>query len=216
MNVRNVGIVFAPTLNIPAPLISFFLTDYEAIFGDPLPEEQASPVKDAMYQQQQQGGDWDGIRSPRKQMFTELPTPAYNQTAFQGMGGFTPMQQPQGTRQMHTAAPNGFGGTHAQNEYVQQLQLQPQTQPQQYQDVGYGSLNGAMAPPPQPQQSSRDAKKARRESNMQMLMPGYGGGGPQGVGGSLAQVLSEQRKGSYQSLRSGSGSREGRGSPARR
>lgn len=211
MNVRNVGIVFAPTLNIPAPLISFFLTDYDAIFGDPLPEEQASPVKEAMYQQQQGGGD--GIRSPRKQMFTELPTPAYNQTAFQGqgMGGFTPMQQPQGTRQMHTA-PNGFGGTHAQNEYVQQLQLQPQ-QPQQYQD--YGSLNGAMVPPQQPQQSGRDAKKARRESNMQMLMPGYGGG-PQGVGGSLAQVLSEQRKSSYQSLRSGSGSREGRGSPARR
>ncbi|KAF2221583.1 hypothetical protein BDZ85DRAFT_201435, partial [Elsinoe ampelina] len=33
MNVRNVGIVFSPTLNIPAPLISLFVTDHGKIFG---------------------------------------------------------------------------------------------------------------------------------------------------------------------------------------
>lgn len=33
MNIRNVGIVFAPTLNITAPLISHFLSDFNAIFG---------------------------------------------------------------------------------------------------------------------------------------------------------------------------------------
>lgn len=32
MTIRNVGIVFAPTLNIPAPVFSMFLTDYERIF----------------------------------------------------------------------------------------------------------------------------------------------------------------------------------------
>ncbi|RAL08694.1 GTPase-activating protein BEM3 [Aspergillus homomorphus CBS 101889] len=37
MTIRNVGIVFAPTLNIPAPVFSTFLTDYEEIF-DELPD----------------------------------------------------------------------------------------------------------------------------------------------------------------------------------
>ncbi|RAK82474.1 GTPase-activating protein BEM3 [Aspergillus fijiensis CBS 313.89] len=35
MTIRNVGIVFAPTLNIPAPVFSTFLTDYEEIFNKP-------------------------------------------------------------------------------------------------------------------------------------------------------------------------------------
>ncbi|KAI5303195.1 erv26 super protein [Ascosphaera pollenicola] len=33
MTVRNVGIVFAPSLNIPAPVITMFLNDYDLIFG---------------------------------------------------------------------------------------------------------------------------------------------------------------------------------------
>lgn len=36
MTVRNVGIVFAPTLNIPAPVFSMFLTEFQRIFEDPL------------------------------------------------------------------------------------------------------------------------------------------------------------------------------------
>lgn len=35
MTIRNIGIVFASILNIPAPLISTFLTDYATIFGKP-------------------------------------------------------------------------------------------------------------------------------------------------------------------------------------
>lgn len=34
MNLRNVGIVFAPTLNISASVLINFLTDFDAIFGD--------------------------------------------------------------------------------------------------------------------------------------------------------------------------------------
>lgn len=33
MTVRNVGIVFSPTLNIPAPVFAMFLQNYETIFG---------------------------------------------------------------------------------------------------------------------------------------------------------------------------------------
>ncbi|KAK3941068.1 hypothetical protein QBC46DRAFT_432490, partial [Diplogelasinospora grovesii] len=40
MTVRNVGIVFSPTLNIPAPVFALFLQNYEGIFGiDPIEYE---------------------------------------------------------------------------------------------------------------------------------------------------------------------------------
>ncbi|ROT37222.1 RhoGAP-domain-containing protein [Sodiomyces alkalinus F11] len=42
MTVRNVGIVFSPTLNIPAPVFAMFLQNYEPIFGVP-PEEYELP-----------------------------------------------------------------------------------------------------------------------------------------------------------------------------
>lgn len=42
MTVRNVGIVFAPTLNIPAPVITMFLNDYDLIFGPPLDDDFAA------------------------------------------------------------------------------------------------------------------------------------------------------------------------------
>ncbi|KAH8675913.1 hypothetical protein BX600DRAFT_189589 [Xylariales sp. PMI_506] len=42
MTVRNVGIVFSPTLNIPAPVFALLLQNYEGIFGIP-PEEYELP-----------------------------------------------------------------------------------------------------------------------------------------------------------------------------
>lgn len=45
MTVRNVGIVFSPTLNIPAPVFAMFLQNYEGIFGiEPEEYELPSPV----------------------------------------------------------------------------------------------------------------------------------------------------------------------------
>lgn len=43
MTVRNVGIVFSPTLNIPAPVFALLLQNYEAVFGFP-PEEYELPT----------------------------------------------------------------------------------------------------------------------------------------------------------------------------
>jgi RalA-binding protein 1 len=43
MTVRNVGIVFSPTLNIPAPVFAMFLQNYQAIFGID-PSEYELPV----------------------------------------------------------------------------------------------------------------------------------------------------------------------------
>lgn len=46
MTVRNVGIVFSPTLNIPAPVFALLLQNYEAIFGFD-PEEYELPLPES-------------------------------------------------------------------------------------------------------------------------------------------------------------------------
>ncbi|PKY04003.1 RhoGAP-domain-containing protein [Aspergillus campestris IBT 28561] len=77
MTIRNVGIVFAPTLNIPAPVFSMFLTDFEDIFEHP-PTSNLGTLEPNTYNPNSP----DDIRSPRRQMFSDIPTPAYNQTTF--------------------------------------------------------------------------------------------------------------------------------------
>ncbi|KAI1151044.1 hypothetical protein F4825DRAFT_376410 [Nemania diffusa] len=48
MTVRNVGIVFSPTLNIPAPVFALLLQNYQGIFGiEPEEYELPSPVSEA-------------------------------------------------------------------------------------------------------------------------------------------------------------------------
>ncbi|QDS72797.1 hypothetical protein FKW77_006184 [Venturia effusa] len=90
MNVRNVAIVFAPTLNIPAPLIQLFLTDYSGIFGEPI-QEHDSHIREVTVALPPPSSD--NIRSPRHQFQSDLPTPSYNQTGFgqQTATGFQPL-----------------------------------------------------------------------------------------------------------------------------
>lgn len=93
------------------------------------------------------------LRSPRKQMFTDLPTPAYHQTAFHSSSssspsadniGMVPMTQPSyGNYQM---APQGEGG--------------------------FGSLNDALRSQPSNVYSPpapKDVPPRRRESGMGVL-----------------------------------------------
>lgn len=70
MTVRNVGIVFAPTLNIPAPVFSLFLTEFESIFEH---SPYSNPNVELVVPQSMSPED---IRSPRHQMFSDIPTPA--------------------------------------------------------------------------------------------------------------------------------------------
>ncbi|KAI9373336.1 hypothetical protein BJX61DRAFT_541871 [Aspergillus egyptiacus] len=100
MTVRNVGIVFAPTLNIPAPVFSMFLTNFEEIF-DGVPNSNTS---NTVEQSTDNSLSPEDIRSPRHQMFSDIPTPAHNQLTFPRPGdqpdsygtphdtGFIPMQ----------------------------------------------------------------------------------------------------------------------------
>ena len=79
MTVRNVGIVFSPTLNIPAPVFALFLQQYDGIFGQEPDDHDSSPVEVTVTAPPLTPED---IRSPRRQKFQELPTPSYDQQYF--------------------------------------------------------------------------------------------------------------------------------------
>lgn len=142
-----VAIVFAPTLNIPAPLIQLFLTDFPGIFGEPI-EDHKSPIREITLSLPPQSSD--SIRSPRHQFHNDLPTPAYNQTGFgqQAATGFQPLgasTNPNRNTYTPTRQPdNGYMAPPAFNL--------PQGGPD-----SYNSLNA----PSQP-----ISKKGRRESSM--------------------------------------------------
>lgn len=147
MTVRNVGIVFAPTLNIPAPVFSMFLTDFDEIFGEEPSDVGTKTVEITVDKPLTQ----DDIRSPRHQMFSDIPTPAYNQTSFQGMDN-----PAQGSHQdIRSAYDTGF------------IPMQPS-----YQQQPIGSdPNQRLGDPSQmrglaPMNSNQQSRTKRRESSM--------------------------------------------------
>jgi RalA-binding protein 1 len=165
MTVRNVGIVFSPTLNIPAPVFSMFLTEFDGIFGPATapspPVEAAPPATKVTEIHVDKSLTTDDIRSPRHQMFSDIPTPAYNQNTFPNLDrkldiptsqaaydtGFIPMQ-PSYEQQVYGAIPydqrnGGQSGT------------APSAEPQ------YGSMNRMLAPA-----NVASLKAKRRESSM--------------------------------------------------
>lgn len=150
-NVSIVGIVLQPTLNVPGPLISSFVEDQSEIFGPPF-DEPESPVSVTEMVPQSVSTD---LRSPRKQMFSDLPTPAYNQTSFQPMHGMhddtgmIPMQPSYASYQM---APQGEGGFGSLNDALRSPTVYNTTS------------NGGLLTP-------RDVKAKRRESAMMFINP---------------------------------------------
>lgn len=80
MTVRNVGIVFAPTLNIPAPVFSMFLTDYDQIFRD-APAISEKTVEITV------NHSTDEMRSPRHHAFSD-PAPGYDPRHNGGQPGY--------------------------------------------------------------------------------------------------------------------------------
>lgn len=164
MTVRNVGIVFAPTLNIPAPLISMFLTDRDSIF-DNVVDETSSPVLREIESPEPQMTP-ESIRSPRRQMFSDLPTPAYNQTHFKPAPLFAQQQHAHAPPQHQQEAAYDTGFTPLQPSYNQPVYQQTPRQ-----SDAFGSLNGALHPESQSGPTSR-AKK--RESGMLLVNMGLG------------------------------------------
>ncbi|KAF5878431.1 uncharacterized protein Bfra_000597 [Botrytis fragariae] len=97
MTVRNVGIVFSPTLNIPAPVFALFLQQYDGIFENEPNDQERRPVEVTVTAPALSPED---IRSPRRQKFQQdLPTPSFNQQSFgqqgPGFAGFNAMAGPE-------------------------------------------------------------------------------------------------------------------------
>ena len=178
MNVRNVGIVFAPTLNIPSGVFSTFLTDFDTIFGEE-PEAGSTPPPEVSVTEPLTPED---IRSPRRQMFSDIPTPSYNQNTFASQGP----SYDQVLRDSHQEHDTGFIPLHPSYEPPSTDSLHPPhpgsvTMPgPEYGQAEYGVISRARTP-----QSA--AKSRRRESSM--LLMG-----------------NDQRKSSMPSLRRDSGS----------
>ncbi|KAI4191480.1 MAG: hypothetical protein L6R41_000014 [Letrouitia leprolyta] len=143
MSVRNVGIVFSPTLNIPAPVFSMFLTEFDAIFSEG-PEQTASAPSEVAVHEPLTPED---IRSPRRQIFSDIPTPSYSQSNFPQAPNRQPQAQPNPTEN-----DTGF------------VSLRP-------------SYEGQVVPGPEPSLGSRNlapdgAVKARRRESSMLLMSG--------------------------------------------
>ncbi|KAJ4336223.1 Rho GTPase activating protein [Ascochyta clinopodiicola] len=214
MTVRNVGIVFAPTLNIPAPLIAFFLTDHVDIFGSPL-DEASSPIHEIRANATHLGDD--AIRSPRRQMFSDLPTPAYNETTFPQRFDRRPSHS-KGNSAPSYPAPQPPQQQHRHQQQHQQqhergrngsydsgfIPMQPSYDASQYEQAyqggeGYGSLNSAV------QGNSREQRQRRRESGMLLMnMNANMGGqrkGSNGSSGSSNQRFREDARGNPMMVR---------------
>lgn len=74
MTVRNVGIVFSPTLNIPAQVFALFLQEHHNIFG----EEREQGYSSEEHQQQQYQPD-TGLLAPRQEEKPRQPSFTYQE-----------------------------------------------------------------------------------------------------------------------------------------
>jgi RalA-binding protein 1 len=142
MTVRNVGIVFSPTLNIPAPVFALFLQNYEAIFGiEPEEYELPSPVSETEEQpphrfepppRRHRPSTSSGSASPHGQQRAEnkwehqrtTPTPPLLMSLNGARGSPTP---PLGaSRQLHESphhAPHGGSGGGSRPAYENAYRL---------------------------------------------------------------------------------------------
>ncbi|EFW14524.1 hypothetical protein D8B26_006915 [Coccidioides posadasii str. Silveira] len=149
MTVRNVGIVFAPTLNIPAPVFSMFLTEFDAIFGKHPPIDHGTRTVELTLNNQRLNPE--DIRSPRHQMFTDLPTPAYDQNSF----------EPQRAEEAEDLKRRG---NYTTGFIPLHPTYDPPPVPHQQQDEGtlshLHSMNGLLAP------GTHATKSKRRESSL--------------------------------------------------
>jgi RalA-binding protein 1 len=161
MTVRNVGIVFSPTLNIPQPVFALFLQQYDDIFGQE-PDEHGPGVEVTVTAPPLTPED---IRSPRRQKFQDLPTPSYDQHSFNQ----PPFPMPQHYQQ-RPQYDTGF--TPLQPAYDRGLQAPTMAGPE------YGRTTPTLAGPSYDQfaggssanrkysQDSGQSNKKRRESTM--------------------------------------------------
>ena len=184
MSVRNVGIVFSPTLNIPAPVFAMFLTEFDSIFGDEPEDRSVTPPEVSVSEPLTP----EDIRSPRRQMFSDIPTPSYNQDSFPAQfQPFPPPKQKQQQPSYEQFPDHDTGLIPLQPSYETTTSFSP---------IQSNTPDPVVAPGPEVGVTARNsgadsAAKARRRESSMMLMSGHLSGG--------------QRKSSMAMLRGGAG-----------
>ena len=172
MGVRNVCIVFSPTLNIPNPVFGMFLSAFDEIFEKRVPAEEASSVP----QLEDISAPPDtltpeDIRSPRKQMFSDpIPTPSYNQDSFSGNSMNAMLAH--NHHQPNSRLNNDTGFIPMQPAYEEQGPISvPYTQTPEPGTVTVPGPEYAVARP-RNLAPGGNAKSRRRESSMLIMGPG--------------------------------------------
>lgn len=176
MSVRNVCIVFSPTLNINALVFSTFITDFDSIFGV---EYEPAPVP-AFEISVTQPLTSEDIRSPQRQILSDIPTPSYSQENFPKITNRGPSyeQGRQGSRVEHD-----IGFIPLQPSYEPPTSNPPpDNQGRQGSTMTPGSEYGVISRKP----GVNSAAKARRRESSMLLMGG-GDGGMQQKGSVPAQ-----------------------------
>lgn len=165
MSIRNVCIVFSPTLNIHAPVFSTFLTDFDTLFGveydpAPVPAFELSVTEPIIH---------EDIRSPQRQIISDTPTPSYNQENLPKTTNQGPYEQArQGSRVEHD---KGFIPLQPSYE-PPTSNPPPNNQGQQGSIAMPGSEYGVIGRKP----GVNSAAKARRRESSMLLMGGGDGG----------------------------------------
>lgn len=178
-----------------------FLTDFEAIFGLAI-DEESSPIREVTLSVQPPS---DGIRSPRHQLYSELPTPAANQISFQSMGGFQPLAH-QGAAHRVTSMQQTRAAQPSHDFNIpQQQQSHHQTQAQQYQQQQYQQQQQQYQQAEQYQQYRAYQQHQQPVYNMQ---PGGSDGNFASLNALTSQHTSQQNSGSQGTGDSKRGRRE--------
>jgi RalA-binding protein 1 len=150
-----------------------FLTDYNDIFGE-LIEEQSSSVQEVTVNMPPPS---DAVRSPRHQMYSDLPTPSNNPATFQSIAGFQPLSasgQP-GRNTYIPPSTTDYAAAYQQQQQNQHMYSNSASQPyqsQRYTENNFSNMSAMMQ-----QQQLNDAasslgltvnesKRGRRESAM--------------------------------------------------
>ena len=164
MDIRNLSIVFSPTLNIPTPVILMFLSEFDAIFNNHV-EGEATPSNEPSTTQSL---TTDDIRSPRRQMFSDIPTPAFNQTSF--------ISNSQATRRepamngIHSQQDLGFAPLQPSYDALRSTSQTPRHEEKPFLNPSDSGI--AIARPRNLTPADSSVKQSRRESSMLLMGPG--------------------------------------------
>ncbi|KAI6382750.1 hypothetical protein MCOR25_000559 [Pyricularia grisea] len=195
MTVRNVGIVFSPTLNIPAPVFAMFLQNYEGIFGIDA-EQYELPLQRDGPGEQSRHHEEDARSVDMNSMSMQRPSAGPRRPSMASIEQVRPMTSGQSgsphrqrlaeqERQRSSPEPRIGLGQLTSNQMrsnptssQQQQQLQPAYDPQYLSQQGYQGIPTAMSNRPayeggfaMPQ--SFDMSQLHTPTGPRMVNPGY-------------------------------------------